>query len=133
MSSFQKCETELYCARTYQRNLNDRINPLGRQQDWFLHWPIYGRDETSIEGMMMVVNHLLEEFGLTEEITVHGKKTGNYKLLDTALQRLVFLYGDALTVSKWNHCFMCLAQQLSQYGQFKHVKNLMKTYQRIII
>ena len=82
---------------------------------------------------MMVANHLLEEFGLTEEIMSQGKNTGNYKLVDTALQRLVFLYGDALTVSNWNHCFMRLAQQLSQYGQRNHVESLMKAYQRIFV
>jgi len=75
INTFQKCERELYWARTYQRDVQDHINPLGRQKDRFLFWPIYGRDETSVEGMMMVVNHLLEEFGLTEEIIVNGEKT----------------------------------------------------------
>ena len=133
INTFQKCERELYWARTYQRDVQDHINPLGRQKDRFLFWPIYGRDETSVEGMMMVVNHLLEEFGLTEEIIVNGEKTGNYRLLENALNRLVFLYGDALTVSNWNHCFMRLAHQLTQLGQKKHVECLMKAYKRIVV
>ena len=131
--SFQKCQKELYWARTYQRHVQDHINPLGRQKDTFLFWPIYGRDETSVEGMMMVVNHLLEEFGLTQEITVRGEKTGIFRLLGSALKRLVFMCGDALTVSNWNHCFMRLAHQLTQLGQRKHVECLMKAYKRVVI
>ena len=127
------CEKALYWVRMYQRDVHDHINPLGRQKDKFLFWPIYGRDETSVEGMMMVVTHLLEEFGLTEEIIVCGEKTGNYCLLDSALNRLVFMYGDALTISNWNHCFMRLAHQLTRLGQKKHVEYLMKAYKRIVI
>ena len=133
MKSMSSCTKQLYWAEKYQSDMVNHINPNGGEMDEFMFWPIYPRDETSVEGMMMVSTHLLEQFGLIEEIEKNGVRTGNYNIHPTTKKRLIFMYGDALSVVNWTACYYRIAQQLSTVGRKKYVENILASYERIII
>jgi len=71
-------------VKKLQHDVVNLINPLARKPDRWIFWPIYPRDETSVEGMMMVMIHLLEQFALIEEIDKDGEPTGNHRLHENA-------------------------------------------------
>ena len=98
--------------------------------DTFVFLPIYPRDETSVEGMMLVLHHLLKQFGITTEVKKDGEPTGNYDLHETALERFICLYGDALSVANWNQCYPRIMGQMSQPGRRKFIETITKTFGR---
>ena len=73
------------------------LYPNCKQQDEYIHAPLIGRDETSNEGMMLTNIVLLEILGML-------KKAPNdlFSLGPNALKRIVFMYGNVLSVSLYS-------------------------------
>ena len=82
---------------------------------------------------MLVCHHLLEQFRMTTEVKKDGEPTGNYDLHKNALERLICLYGDALSVANWNQCYPIFMGQMSQPVRQKFIKKITKAFDMILL
>jgi len=133
IEALARCTTEYDYAKKYQSEMIEHLSLRCCDPDRFLFWPIYPRDEVSIEGMIMVHTYLQEEFGMIDEIVKDGKATGNYQIHENAMKRLIFLYGDSLSVSNWKNCFLRNAQQLAQFRQKKFIQCILDVHKCVYI
>jgi hypothetical protein len=131
MDSLAKCTTEYDSVKKYQSDMMRHLSSLVNETDKFVFWPIYPRDETSIEGMQMVCHHLMTKFGLLEEKEVN-EKTGEYKLHENTNHWTVLLYGDGLSLNNWGHCHMQLFTHVCQQMGRKLAKNVLDAYNQIL-
>ncbi len=95
IDNFNCCSREVYYAMRFCSDLNEHLYPHSKVEDTYVHLPLIGHNETTNEGMMLTNTALLEALGLLEK-EPNGKR---YNLHPNALKHLVFVYGDALSVT----------------------------------
>jgi hypothetical protein len=112
------CNKAIYHAKTFRSDMVKHLYPHSKVPDKYIHFPLIPRDETTNEGMTMTNAAILSSVGLLQK-----EEKGKYSLSNDAKERVVFMYGDALTVSL--HGLAAQDHIVIQKGQFHLLMHLL--------
>ncbi len=128
VSLLDSCEKEIYHAKTFRLDVVCHLYPHAKVPDQYIHFPLIPRDESTNEGMTLMNAAILNSVGLLKK-EEHGK----YSLGNRAEQRLVFMYGDALTVRLHGAIYDRTLRQITQLGNRNYIEVLLKAHDRVVI
>jgi hypothetical protein len=75
----------------------------------------------------------LAMINIMEELAILYKtKHGHYKLSKTASDRVIFQYGDVLSIRKWHALQFLVLRKMTEIGKEDYVNVMMKAYNRFI-
>jgi hypothetical protein len=94
----------------------------------YIHFPLIPRDETTNDGMTLTNAAILSSVGLLQK-----EEKGKYSLSKDAKERVVFMYGDALTVSLHGLIYNRTLQQITQLSNREYIEILLAAQDRIVI
>jgi hypothetical protein len=104
------------------------LYPHARVEDVYFHPPLIGRNKTTNDGMMLTNAALLEILGLLKPID-----GGRYVLGSNALQRKVFMYGDALSVAKHSALHDKIFKGITRLGNKDYVETFLSAHERVFM
>jgi hypothetical protein len=108
------CTYEIDNAVKLWSQLVKHLYPYADKDDKYIHLPIVGRDETCMEGMLLLNAVLLEYLGL---LTKAEKR--RYNLGPNTKKRMGFLYGNALTVNFHNKMYDTILHKITLRATIK--------------
>jgi hypothetical protein len=120
----------IHIAKCFRGELLAHLHPHALTPDVYIHAPLIGRDEVSNEGMMLTNISLLELLGLVSKRT---DGSGQFDLGTNALNRHIFLYGDALSVNLHSSLYDKTLRQLSRLGNKDYVTSLLDAHRRLFV
>jgi hypothetical protein len=90
-------------------------------------FPICPREEMQNKEALLAYIHIMEEIALIEKI-------GNnmYRLSPTAKNRIIFQYGDVLTIKKWHSLAFFILRKMTEIGLEEYVRVMMTAYDRMV-
>ena len=94
IDEFTQCSLEVHPALTFQGDMTRNLYPHSHVEDIYIHHPLIGCNEMTNEWMLLAKTAMLKMLGLLKTID-----KGKYTAGTNALNRRVFVYGDALSVS----------------------------------
>ena len=112
----------------FRSDMVRHLYPYSKQPDKFIHFPLIGRDETTNEGMLMTNNAILTNVGLLRKMD-----KGQYSLSENAPKRIIFLYGDALSVSLHGKIYDKILRRITQLGNREYIETLLSAQDRVVI
>ena len=122
------CEKPLHHARTFRSDIVRHLYPNAKVPDKYIHFPLIPRDETTNEGMTLTNAAILNLAGLLKK-----EDNGKYSLGENAAQRVLFLYGDALTAALHDAIYDRTLCQITQLGNREYIEILLAAHDRIVI
>jgi hypothetical protein len=125
---FSQCSTEVYWTSRFRGDVTTHLYPHSRKEDIYVHPPLIGRNETTTEGMMLANAALLEMLALLIPVA-----NGKYSVGNNALNRRVFMYGDALTVSLHSTLHDKILRGITRLGNESYVETLLSVHERIFM
>ena len=92
------------------------------------YWPaICPREEMSTDEALLAMVNIFEGLGMIEKA-----EDGNYVLASSACDRLLFQYGDVLTIKKWHSLEYYILRKMTTIGKEDYVTMMMKVYKRFV-
>jgi hypothetical protein len=128
IEQFLQCNTEVAFTLRFRADMVHHLYPHSKQEDEYIHAPLIDRDEMSNEGMLLINVALLEILGLLKK-----EPNGKFSLGPNAKQRIVFMHGDALSVSLYGNIYDKILCNIMQLGKEKYVRTLLDAQERIFI
>ena len=95
--------------------------------DKFIWLPICPREEMATDQALLAMVHIFEELGM-----IVKQDNGEYALGDTTPQRMIFQYGDVLTIKKWHNLKYYILKKYTTIGKEEYVSIMMETYKRFV-
>ena len=75
----------------------------------------------------LAMTHMMEEFGM-----IYKTKSGNLRLSKLAPYRMIFQYGDVLSIKKWYTLEFYVLRKMTHIGREDYVTMIMTAYKRFI-
>jgi hypothetical protein len=123
-----QCNLEINTSLQLQRDMVQYLYPNSKQPDKFIHFPIYGVEETTNEGMLLMGVKLNQLAGLLVE-----SDRGWYTPGPNAKTRKLFLYEDGLLVVAHNKLHDTIYRQQSRLENERYVKTLFNAHESVLI
>jgi hypothetical protein len=95
--------------------------------DQFMLFPICSREEMKNEQAMLAMIEIFEVLGV-----IYKTQHGTYKLSNTATDRVIFQYGDVLSIKKWYSLRFYILRKMTEIGKEDYVQVMMQAYERFI-
>ena len=76
---------------------------------------------------LLAMIKIFEELGMITKIG-----NGNYKLTSMASERIIFQYGDVMTIKKWYRLAHYVLKKVTTIGKEEYVQMMMLVYKRFI-
>ena len=130
VNSIMSCASSIHVAKCLRGELLAHLHPHAMTADIYIHAPLIGREELSNEGMMLTNVSLLELMGLLSKRT---DGSDLFHLGPNALNRHIFLYGDALSVNLHSSLYDKILRQITRLGNKDYVDTLLQAQRRLFV
>jgi hypothetical protein len=128
IDSIAKKKPELKTNVTsYQEDSLHYWNETYDAVDQFILFPICPRQEMKNDEAMLGMIEIFEELGV-----IYKTQNGTYKLSRTAADRVVFQYGDVLSIKKWYSLRFYILRKMTEIGKEDYVQVMMCAYDRFV-
>ena len=115
-------------CRNFQKDCLQYWNKAYDAPTKFIWMPICPRDEMKTDEFMLAMVHIFCSLGLIKE-----EADGSYSRVTNSSRRVVFQFGDALTVQKWYNLSPHIVSKITEIGKEDYVAMMMDAYDRFVI
>eukprot|EP00956_Cyclotella_meneghiniana_P023789 scaffold46927_cov56-Cyclotella_meneghiniana.AAC.3 len=114
-------------VRNYQVDSLKYWNVTHNHVDKMMLLPICPRDEMKNDEAMLAMIDIMEELAI-----INKNEKGEYELSSTASSRIIFQYGDVLTIRKWYSLRFFILRKMTHIGREEYVSMILTAYDRFI-
>eukprot|EP00956_Cyclotella_meneghiniana_P000542 scaffold602_cov23-Cyclotella_meneghiniana.AAC.2 len=114
-------------VRSYQRDSARYWNVSYDAVDQCMVFEICPRNELKNDKATLAMTHMMEEFAM-----LYKTKNGNLRLSKLAPYRMIFQYGDVLSIKKWYTLEFYVLRKMTHIGREDYVTMIMTVYKRFI-
>ena len=114
-------------TKLFRTDLLKQFNETYHATDKAILFDICPREELRTEEAMIAMVTIFESVGMIEQAS-----DGQYTLVDSSPKRLLFQYGDVLTIKKWNDLAHHIIRKLTHIGKEDYVNMMMAVYKRFV-
>lgn len=112
---------------SFQKDCLREWNQAHDEVDKFIWLPICPREEMATDQALLAMVHIFEELGI-----IVKKDNGEYALGYSTPHRMIFQYGDALTIKKWHTLKYCALKKHTTIGKEECVSIMLETCKRFV-